>query len=275
MENNPPANNQNTSTTAGNQPMPETTQTTQATAATSAWPGAFGIYKFSKDAVRLNGNLIGILIVISVLTQIPSNFKLGNPGVSILLSIVTYGISLIVSTIFTIVLLSGVKKQKLTLSQAFNSAMGFLLSFFLVSLMVGFISVVSILLFIIPFFFIAPRLVFAPYLVIDKNMSAAEAIQMSWSMSKGKLGKIYGIIGANLAMGALAITIIGIPFAIYFIIMYSAAIAILYVFIQNNPATAAQQPAMSPASQTPQVPASPSAEPSTPVPTDTPQPPQA
>ena len=92
----------------------------------------------------------------------------------------------------------------------------------------------SILLFLIPAFFVIPRLLFAPYLVIDKNMGGVDAVQASWNMSKGHIGKVYGIIGLTLAITLLSITIIGIPFAIYFTVMYSAAFAVLYNFVINK-----------------------------------------
>lgn len=32
----------------------------------ATWPGAFGIYKYSKKAIRTNGNTLGIVILLSI-----------------------------------------------------------------------------------------------------------------------------------------------------------------------------------------------------------------
>ncbi|MDQ5885859.1 MAG: hypothetical protein QG628_256 [Patescibacteria group bacterium] len=200
----------------------------------TTWPGAFGAYKYSKKAVRTNANTIVILIILSIVWAIINSIEIQNKGVSLLKDIVDALVNVIFTAAFITILLAGVNNVKLSVSQVMSKIKQYLLNIFIVSVLVSFATIASIILFVIPFFFVFPRLVFAPYLVIDKGLSATEAFSASWKMSKGHVGKVYGIVGANIAMGLLAITIIGIPFAIYFVIMYSAATAILYSFINKQ-----------------------------------------
>lgn len=105
------------------------------------------------------------------------------------------------------------------------------------------IIVASAALFIIPVFFIAPRLVLAQYFIVDKNMGPVESIRASWNATKGNVGKVYGIFGATLVMSLLMLTIIGIPFALYFLLMYSAAYPLLYVWAMRRTEVVAPAPA--------------------------------
>lgn len=131
--------------------------------------------------------------------------------------------------------LAGTKGESLSFGQTISyclKSFGRMLATLFLS---GLLAVVSFLALIVPFFFVYPRLVLAPYFLLDKNMGPIEAIKASWAQTKGHLSKLYGIYGAALLMGLLAITIIGIPFAIYFTIMYSAASAVLYRYITGSP----------------------------------------
>jgi membrane-anchored glycerophosphoryl diester phosphodiesterase (GDPDase) len=114
---------------------------------------------------------------------------------------------------------------------------------------------IAFVLLVVPFFFVLPRLVLAPYFLVDQKLGPIVATRRSWQATKGHAGKIWGIIGASLAMALLAVTIIGIPFAIYFLFMYGAASALAYDFVAKQ--TALTQPAPAPASLDTPVDASP------------------
>jgi hypothetical protein len=97
--------------------------------------------------------------------------------------------------------------------------------------------IVSFLLLVIPFFFVLPRLTLAEYFLVDKNMGVIEAYKASWNATKGHSLKVWGIYGAGILMALLCVTVIGIPVAFYLLIMYSAAFAVLYEFLNRSPAT--------------------------------------
>jgi hypothetical protein len=135
-----------------------------------------------------------------------------------------------------------VRGRRLEASQALKACqpmvvLKYIANAILMTLLLG----VAFVLLVVPFFFVLPRLLLAPYFLIDQKLGPIVALQRSWEATKGHAGKIWGIIGASLAMALLAVTIIGIPFAIYFLFMYGAASALAYEFVAKQ--TAPAQPA--------------------------------
>jgi len=210
------------------------------------WPGAFAAYKYSKQAVKLNANAVVGWLVVSVLVSGTIN-ALGNlhsinSPVKGLLTVASYLIAPLFSAIITKALIAGVRRQPVGFGQALSLGSPYWFYAVVLSILVGVVEGVSLLLLIIPFFFVWPRLSLAMYFLVDKNLDPAKAFQASWEATKGKVGSIYGILGAEIAMGLLIITIIGIPFAFYFLIMYSAAHAVLYEIIISSPVSGAAAP---------------------------------
>lgn len=211
--------------------------------APSSWPGAFGAYKYSKVAVMTN---IGTLIIIWLATAILNGVgqkALGNASglVSLLVgSLATVG--------YVLTFLAGVRGQKLSIGDALSKAFPYWLKMIGLLILVGLSLVLSFILFVIPFFFVLPRLALAHYYLVDKDMGVMDAYKASWDATKGSAGKVWGIIGATFLMALLMITIIGIPFSIYFLIMYSGAYAVFYEYLNKGgkPAAAAPAPAAAP-----------------------------
>jgi hypothetical protein len=78
----------------------------------------------------------------------------------------------------------------------------------LVSVIIGF----GIVLLIVPGIIFACRLAFVPYLVVDKNFKAVDAISKSWEMTKGFAGKIFvmGIVSFFIAIAGFICLFVGI-----------------------------------------------------------------
>ena len=209
----------------------------------SSWPGAFGLYKHSKQIVSLNLWTLVYIALLALVVNIAATalFKqsLGN--------LVSFLIGGLETAATTLVFLAGVKGRKIEVMDAVKEAVPFWLRMLLLNLIIVFALIGSFLLFVIPFFFVLPRLLLANYFLVDKKMDPVDAFKASWHATKGNSGKAWGIIGVNFAMCLLLLTIIGIPFAIYFLIMYSAAFVVLYSYLIKHPAesTAAPQPAAS------------------------------
>jgi hypothetical protein len=222
----------------------------------STWPGGFGAYKYSKQAVMLNiGTLVGLFVTEIVVSIVLGAF-LGSVG-RVLTQII--GLALGIATIFT--LLAGVRGQKLSFEGALRKIEPMLvLKYFVSSILVGLALGVSLLLLIVPFFFVFPRLLLVSYFLLDKNIGPVEAIKASWDSTEGHAGQVWGIVGASLAMALLAVTIIGIPFAIYFLVMYSASSAVLYEFLHKTAPAAPAAETLVPSPSEPAAPVEPANE---------------
>lgn len=88
---------------------------------------------------------------------------------------------------------------------------------FLTALIVGF----GTLFLIIPGIILACKLIFVPYIVLDKKMSATDAIKESWNMTDGHAWTVFGI-------GLLAFPII---IAGYICLFVGVFISIMWLYI--------------------------------------------
>ncbi len=199
------------------------------------WPGAFGIYTRSQKAVITNIGIIVILGLIPFAASIIFAILFNHDALEqTLVNIV----SIILGPVFIIAILRGIEGKKISLSDAFKDGVPFVLPYFLVSILVGLALLGSILALLVPFFFVMPRLLLAEYFVVDKKMNAIDAFRASWNETKGHSAKVWGIIGASIVMLLPVFTIVGIPVAIFLLVMYSASTGILYKYITQQKPTA-------------------------------------
>ncbi len=202
------------------------------------WPGAFGIYKYSKQVIMLNLGTFLLLALISIAVGIVTGLLKGFVD-----DVIGFVVSVLISAGIILTLLAGIRKQHLSVKQAIKNGLPYLVKMVLLYLLSAIILVVSLLLLIVPFFIVLPRLVLAEYFLIDQKMGVVDSLKASWVATKDHVGKVWDIIGVNVLMMLLVFTIIGIPVAIYLLIMYSAAWAVLYEFItKQKPAVSQSSP---------------------------------
>lgn len=196
------------------------------------WPGALGIYGFSRDGVKYNlGTYLPILFApyaINILAWMLGIEETTRDAISTVAHTI-FGVATIIA------ILAALRGTKLSFQDTFKqTSLLLFLKYFILGILIGIIYAISFLLLVIPFFFVAPRLALAPYFLVDKRLGILESLRVSWDATKGHVSKVYGIVGIFIAMTLLAITIIGIPFSIYFLIMYSAAFPLLYLHTQKQ-----------------------------------------
>lgn len=200
------------------------------------WPGAWGAYKHSKQAMQpILWKVVGLYVSIMALSFIFSLF-FSKTSAEFWAQLVLQVVSYVVSVMVILLLIAGVKGKSPSIEDTLNKSLPYLVRFFLLTVLTVLILFGSFLLFIVPFFFVLPRIAFAPYFLIDKDMGIMDSLKASWNKTQGHVGKVYGVIGAEIAISLLMLTIIGIPFAIYFLVMYSAAQVVLYFYITKHKA---------------------------------------
>lgn len=205
----------------------------------SSWPGAFGLFKHSKTAVMHNvWVIVGLNVAAVVVSGILSSLGAKDGHTRSWGELVANLVSLVFSVALTLVILAGVRGQKMDFMTALKKSLPFYVRALVLSILTVIICVVSFLLLVVPFFFVVPRISLAMYYLLDKNIGPVEALKASWHDTKGSAGKVWGIIGVNIVFAILALVIVGI----YLLIMYMAASAILYMFLQANKAQT-EQPA--------------------------------
>lgn len=224
-------------------PTTNTPQTTEPSIP-QTWPGAFGAYKYSRDAVKYNlGTIIG-LILLSLVVSILFGGRSGSErsGVSFIGDLINvwFSVSMVVA------FLAGAKATKIEFVDSLKKGASLYLKFLGLSILTFITLAISFVLLIVPFFFVLPRVALASYFMVDRDLGPVEALKASWAETKGHSGKVWGIVGASLVMAILIIVLVGI----YFLIMYSAAYAVLYLYLQKNKSVdsaASVAPAVAPA----------------------------
>jgi uncharacterized membrane protein len=95
-------------------------------------------------------------------------------------------------------------------------------------LLMNFIIGIGIVLLIIPGIIFACKLAFVPYLVIDKNMTAMDALKTSWSMTEGHAMNIFliGLLAFFISIAGMIVFFVGIIIAAMWI--YSALASMFY-----------------------------------------------
>jgi uncharacterized membrane protein len=103
----------------------------------------------------------------------------------------------------------------------------------LASFLVGIFVIIGTALLIVPGIIVACKLAFTPYLVVDRNMAAMEAIKESWRMTGGHSWKVFliGLLGIPIGIAGFICFGIGIVIAIIWIYL---AVASLYHAVGNS-----------------------------------------
>jgi len=206
------------------------------------WPGAFGAYQHSKLAVKTNLGAYIWLLVISIVASFIPNLFAGKNGemtpMYIAVQLLAAALSLILSAATVYLMIKNIKQQKVDVNEALSAGIAKFLPFLLLCIVLVVLLSISLLLLVVPFFLVLPRVYLAPYYLFDRDLSPMEAIKASWAETAGHVGKVWGIIGVNILIALLVVTIIGIPFAIYFGVLYSAADAVLYFWRKDHAAKA-------------------------------------
>lgn len=247
MDNNPPAQTQDTKTLTP----------------------SFELFKPSLNAIKFNLKtvlLISLVLplyfmivgLLSGLYMTTSDGSFVSGGIMILILLVA--ISIVLSLIFapaTIYLqIQSVKGNQTSFSQAITSGRQYMWRFFALSIIVGLTIFCGLLLFVVPGIIFMRRYLLAGYYMIDQNLGVNEAMRISAQQSKSYSGSIYGIIGVNIVLAIASgflgiIPILGAIAGVLIQFTYSFAPAVRYLEIKNATPANPQQPATPSTTPTP------------------------
>ena len=215
-------------------------ETNTTSAAPAEWPGAFGIYKTSRDAIRYNLGTVLLLAILLMAASIALDTLLstlfGKRFADSFGQLISYALSTYFTIALTYAYLVSARHKKIDLKAAFAAAPPLFWRMFFLNLLTIITVFAGLILLIVPGIIFGLRLALAPYYLVDQNLGIMEAYKASWHGTKGHLGKLWGIIGVSLLMILPAFTIIGIPVTIYLLFMYSAAGALLYLHLTKKTA---------------------------------------
>ncbi len=193
----------------------------------NSWSSPFDLFKYSKAIVQLNLSTVIILLVGYILIELILRIALKNIGI-----LISYLIDPIVVGGLTYAYLQGSKGKRVELDEALNVGVKNWLNFLILGILLAVICIVSLVLLIVPFLFVLPRVVLSPYYLLDKGLSPIDAIKASWEGTKGHAWDVWGIFLVTILFGLLMLVIVGI----YFYVLYSAALCVLYRILTKKSA---------------------------------------
>jgi hypothetical protein len=199
--------------------------------AASTWPGAFGAYKPSAEAVKRNVNTFLMLWALAIVASIVAGAIFGHSPVGSLLSGLIgayFGVGQVIAV------MASLRGQRIELDAVIKQSWPLFLPMFVLQLLVGATLTFAFLLFVIPFFIVLPRLSLAAYFLVDNKLGIIEAFKASWHATKGHSGKVWGIIGVSLLMVLPVVTLIGIALTIYWLFLYQAVLGLLYLHVAKK-----------------------------------------
>lgn len=118
-----------------------------------------------------------------------------------------------------LVFLKAVRSERVEIRDMFSIFQRNYWNAVIANIVVGVIIVLGMFMLIIPGIIFACRLVFVPYLVVDKEMDVMEALRVSWNMTRGYGMQIFlmGLMAFFIAIGGLLCFIVGIFISIMWI----------------------------------------------------------
>lgn len=200
------------------------------------WPGAFGLFKHSRAVMQVSISTFILLFILDIAVAIIPSLVEEKSMVFYVLNILTGILGVWFGSATIVALLASAKQRSISLNESLQSGLAMFGNYFLQSLLIGLIAIVSVLCLVVPAFIILPRLALAQFYLFDAKLSIVESLKASWHATRGHVSKIWGIFGITILMAVLFVTIVGIPVAFYLLFMYSAAYAVLYVWLQKHSA---------------------------------------
>jgi uncharacterized membrane protein len=128
--------------------------------------------------------------------------------------------------------LKAARRDKLEINDMFEAFKNYW-NAVLANLLVGVIVVIGLFLLIVPGIIFYCKLIFTRYLVVDRKMGVIEAIQESWSMTRGHTGEIFliALIAIPLYIAGLICFVVGVIVAIMWV---KLAFASLYYSVSSS-----------------------------------------
>lgn len=208
------------------------------------WPGAFGVFKQSRELIRSNLKNILLLTVLTYAASMAASLVVeilfGKRFADTFGQLISYGLSIYFMVALTYAYLATARHKKIDISAAFKVVPALYWRMFFLNIVIVLAIIGGLVLLIVPGIIIALRSSLAHYYLVDKNLSVMEAYKASWYATKGNMGKLWGIAGVCFLMILPVLTIIGVLASIYLLFMYSASGVLLYMYLASKHAAQKQ-----------------------------------
>ncbi len=183
------------------------------------WESPFKVYPMIKHNVKKYFWTIFLFFAVYYVIYIVVAMIFKGKSGSVIVSLTNIILSAYLSVAVILTYINAFSDKVVSFADTIKSSNKFIGKYIILNIFITIISILSILALGIPAFFIIPRIIIAPFLLVKNDMSATDALKQSWEITRNQYGPLYLWFLQSILIGLLAFTIIGIPFAIYFIIV--------------------------------------------------------
>ncbi len=159
----------------------------------------------------LKGNFLfflGLVVLVGLITYVPSAVSQSLPQnlalLSSVITLISWLLGMLISVGLIKVALEFVDKGKSNLSELLVDVR-LIIFYFVTAILVALATALGFVLLLVPGIILAIRLQFWPYFLVDKKVGPIEAIKMSWHATKGYS---WDLVGFGLTM--LALNLLGL-----------------------------------------------------------------
>jgi len=210
-------------------------------------PGTGRALAYGWGRMKANALLLFLATVVVVAVEIPmqgNSMEFSGDPVDAIYSLMFFAYAVLFAPIINygadLIFLQGVRGDRVEIKRIFDG-FGNYVNIILANLLVFGLFFIGLVVFIVPGIYVACRLAFTSYLVMDEDLDPVAAVEASWRMTKGHAWKIFllALLSTLIFIGGLVLLLVGLFPAV----MWSkAAFAALYLSISQSDNTEAVDP---------------------------------
>ena len=207
---------------------------------------AYGWHRMKANALHLF--LATVIIVVVEIPMQGNSMEFGGDPLQAFYALLFFAYALLFHPIIDygadLIFLQGTRGDEVQIKRIFDGFQNYV-NIILASLLVFGLVIIGLFVFIVPGIYVACRLAFVSYLVMDEGLDPVAAVEASWRLSKGHALKIFllGLLCTLLFIGGLILLLVGIFPAIMWA---KSSFAAMYLSISQDTKHAQQQDATLP-----------------------------
>ena len=202
-------------------------------------PGTGRALAYGWGRMKANALLLFLATVVVVAVEIPmqgNSMEFGGDPLEAIYALLFFAYAVLFAPIINygadLIFLQGVRGDRVEIKRIFDG-FGNYVNIILANLLVFGLFFIGLVVFIIPGIYVACRLVFTSYLVMDEGLDPVAAVEASWRLTKGHAWKIFllSLLSILIFIGGFVLLLVGIFPAIMWT---KASFAALYLSISQS-----------------------------------------
>lgn len=202
-------------------------------------PGTGRALAYGWRRMKANALLLFLATVVVVAVELPmqgNSMEFGGDPLEAIYALLFFAYAVLFAPIINygadLIFLQGVRGDRVEIKRIFDG-FGNYVNIILANLLVFGLFFIGLVVFIVPGIYVACRLAFTSYLVMDEELDPVAAVEASWRMTRGHAWKIFvlALLSILIFIGGLVLLLVGLFPALMWA---KASFASLYLSISQS-----------------------------------------